>query len=131
MARLEILRVGGERLVVVTLSRRNLLALLHKLEMPGSQRTIENNDCYEDGEQTPWYPGEDEQTALPRTTLVLSCEDDSEHYGRRPVGPGVMHPATERYVEAHGGAAGEVLPMQLPKSAVRRRSDDRDSGSEA
>lgn len=131
MARLEILHVGGERLVVVTLSRRNLLALLHKLEMPGSRRTIENNDCYEDGVQTPWYPGEEEQTALPRTALVVSCEDDSEHYGRRPVGPGVMHPATERYVEAHGGAAGEVLSVELPGSALRRRSEDNEGGGKA
>lgn len=128
MARLEIVHADGERQVVVTLSRRNLLALLHKLEMPGSAQTIENNDCYEDGVQTPWYPGEEERSKLPRTTLVLRCEDDPVHYGRRPVGPGIMHPATERFVEAHGGAGGEVLPLQLPGNTVRRRADDDEVG---
>lgn len=126
MARLDIVNTAGERLVVVTLSRRNLLALLHKLEMPGSRRQIENNDCYEDGVQTPWYPGEEEQTDLPRTTLVLSCEDDAEHYGRRPVGPGVMHPETEQFVEAHGGAGGEVVAPDLPRDVLRRRGEDTD-----
>lgn len=87
MARLHI-QNGADRRVEVTLSRRNLLTLLHKLDMPGSARQIENNDCWEDGEQTP-YPG---------TTLVLRCEDDEEHYGSRPSGPGVMHPDSETFV---------------------------------
>jgi hypothetical protein len=109
MARLHIMNMDGERRVEVVLSRRNLLALLHKLDMPGSRRQIENNDCWQDGVQTPWYPGEEAASVLPRTTLVLRCEDDAEHYGRRAVGPGVMHTETERFVQANGGAAGEVL----------------------
>ena len=131
MARLEIVNTARERLVVVTLSRRNLLALLHKLEMPGSSRQLENNDCYEDGVQTPWYPGEEEQTDLPRTTLVLCCEDDEEHYGQRTFGPGAMHPETEQFVAGHGGVGGDVILLETSGSTLRRRSDDADTGEEA
>lgn len=117
MARLEISNEPDVRRVTVTLSRRNVLALLHKLDFPGSARTLENTDCYEDGAQTPWFPGEEADTALPRTLLVLRCEDDPEHYGSRPVGPGVMHPATERFVGEHGGVGGEVLLETHPAGA--------------
>ena len=112
MARLHIMNFEGERRVEVTLSRRNLLTLLHKLDMPGSRRQIENNDCYQDGVQTPWYPHEAEGNALPRTTLVLRCEDDAEHYAKRPVGPGLMHPESERFVRAHGGAPPEAIGIR-------------------
>lgn len=114
MARLHIMNFEGGRRVEVTLSRRNLLTLLHKLDMPGSARQIENNDCFEDGAQTPWYPGEEAGSLLPRTTLVLRCEDDAEHYGRRPAGPGLMHPATEQFVQEHGGAPGELAWLREP-----------------
>lgn len=76
----------------VTLSRRNLLTLLHKLDMPGSARRIENNVVYVDGELN------DE------IMLVLCCEDDEEHYADpdRLGGPaGRMHPESEAYVRAH------------------------------
>jgi hypothetical protein len=109
MARLHIMNLDGERRVEVILSRRNLLTLLHKLDMPGSMRQIENNDCYEDGVQTPFYPGEEECSDLPRTTLVLRCEDDEEHYAKRPAGPGLMHPATEAFVQEQGGTCGEMF----------------------
>lgn len=63
---------------VVTLSRRNLLALLHKLDMEGSARTIQ---C------------EIGDVAL----LQVRAEDDAEHYAdREPAGD--MHPDTERYI---------------------------------
>lgn len=107
MARLHIMNFEGERRVEVTLSRRNLLALLQKLDMPGSTRQLENGDCYEDGVQTP--VSSDEQRLLSPTTLVLRCEDDDEHYAKRVLGPGVMHPDTEQFVQEHGGAPGEVL----------------------
>lgn len=110
MARLHIMNFEGERRVEVTLSRRNLLALLHKLDMPGSTRQLENNDCYEDGVQTSSALGED-RTISP-TTLVLRCEDDDEHYARRALGPGFMHPDTERFVQERGGAPGEVLVIE-------------------
>jgi hypothetical protein len=103
------MNLEGERRIEVTLSRRNLLALLHKLDMPGSMRQIENNDCWEDGMQTPWLPAEVAGSSLPRTSLVLRCEDDDEHYAKRLVGPGVMHPETERYVQERGGAPGTAI----------------------
>lgn len=94
MAKLEINNVPADpgalqqREVVITLSRRNLMAMLHKLDMPGSARRIENNDCWEDGVQCP-YPG---------TILVIQCEEDIEHYANR-VGPaGPMHPDTESFI---------------------------------
>lgn len=85
MARLEL----DGNLVIVTLSRRNLLALLHKLDWPPSARMILNGDCYRDGD-----PIDD-------VLLVLRCEDDEEHYARRPAPPGPMHPYTEASIAEH------------------------------
>lgn len=53
----------------VVLSKRNLLALLSKLEMPGSACTIVKDGVY------------------------VSSEPDEEHYQGRT--PGEMHPLTE------------------------------------
>lgn len=73
---------------VVTLSRRNLLALLHKLEMPGSARTLTTGyDCPEG-----W-------------SLIVRSESDSEHYGARSEPPGALHPESEIFVRL---AAGDV-----------------------
>ena len=123
MARLHIMNLERERRVEVTLSRRNLLTLLQKLDMAGSMRQIENNDCIEDGVQTPFHPHELEASDLPRTTLVLRCEDDAEHYAKRPAGPGAMHPATERFVQEHGGVPGEALSA-APKVEPDGESED-------
>lgn len=112
MARLHVMNLENERRVEVVLSRRNLLALLHKLDMPGSARQLENNDCWEDGQQTPYYPGEKLGTDLPRTVLVLRCEDDDEHYSKREAGPGIMHPDTEAFVREEGSAAGSGEPIK-------------------
>ena len=117
MARLHLMNLENERRVEVVLSRRNLLTLLHKLDMPGSARQIENNDCWEDGEQTPYYAGEELQSDLVRTVLVLRCEDDAEHYGKRDLGPGAMHPVTEAFIAAQGDAADEVA-TELPHDVV-------------
>jgi hypothetical protein len=78
----------------VALCRRNLLALLHKLDMPGSARTLYAD--MPDGSR-----------------LVVTCEDDAEHYAGR-VPPGPLHPVTEAFVHARddagpGGIAGGVL----------------------
>ncbi len=102
MARLEVWRQpkGGHAAVVI-LSRRNLLTLLHKLDMPGSLRMFMNGDCWVDGEQV--EPG----VETGRWLLVLRCEDDLEHYARRKDGPGPMHPDTEAFVTERGGVAGE------------------------
>ncbi|KAB2850607.1 MAG: hypothetical protein F9K44_04385 [Hyphomicrobiaceae bacterium] len=65
----------------MTLSRRNLLALLHKLEMPGSARTLMTDyDCPEG-----W-------------SLVVRSEPDDEHYGARAEPPGPLHPMSEIFV---------------------------------
>jgi hypothetical protein len=102
MARVDVINGDRDRHIEVTLSRRNLLALLHKLDTPGSKRTIINGDSWEDGTPTPW-PGKPGASALPPTLLVLRCEDDMEHYALRPQAPGEMHATTETYVRTHGG----------------------------
>jgi len=56
----------------VKLSRRNLLALLHKLEMPNSARTIIKPDG-----------------------VTLIVEPDIHYAGRQP---GPMHPETEAFI---------------------------------
>jgi len=61
----------------IVLSRRNLLSLLHKLEMKDSARTIIK------------YTDSDEP-------LLVSSMDDNEYYDRAP---GQMHPETEAFVE--------------------------------
>lgn len=106
MARLHIMNFDKERRVEVTLSRRNLLALLHKLDLPSSNRQLENNYSYEDGIETPLHRDNEEVSEPPRTTLVLRCENDTEHYARRPDRSGPMHPATERFVQKHEGVTG-------------------------
>ena len=92
MARLEITTAPGRLLATVTLSRRNLLALLHELELPAPFRWLENGDCWIDGEQAP-YPG---------AHLVLRCEDDRAHYARRDFPPGPMSPDTEAFIAGDG-----------------------------
>lgn len=85
MARLDL----HEGLVIVTLSRRNLLAMIHKLTWADSARTITPGDCFRDG-----VPVDD-------VLLVLRAEDDRERYARRPEPPGPMHPYTEASIAEH------------------------------
>jgi len=59
----------------VVLSRRNLLSLLHKLEMPGSFCTIIKPDG-----------------------TAIKVEPDEVHYANRVGGPGTMHADTEQFV---------------------------------
>jgi len=66
----------------IILSRRNLLAMLHKLEMPGSSRTIVK----------PVLGG----------NVCISVETDKEHYEDRKRGPGLMHPETEAFISEVG-----------------------------
>jgi len=63
----------------VTLSRRNLLSLLHKLEMRGSACTI-----------------------IKSGGIVVHCQSDEECYAGREPGP--MHPDTEEFVREMGAA---------------------------
>jgi hypothetical protein len=68
----------------VKLSRRNLLSLLHKLEMPGSRRTIVKQL---DPARSPLAgPGE----------IAVVVITDEECYADRD--PGEMHPDTEQFV---------------------------------
>lgn len=87
MARMELHRGA----VVVTLSRRNVLALWHKVGWEASKKTITVGDCYRDGQ-----PVDD-------VLLVLQVEDDDVHYARRLEPPGEMHPATEEFIAGMGG----------------------------
>ena len=64
-------------MVIVTLSRRNLLTLLAKLDIAHSQRTISMEGS---------------------VTLVVRAELDEHHYSIRPP-PGEMHPETEERLE--------------------------------
>jgi hypothetical protein len=73
----------GRLAICVDLSRRNLLALLHKLDMPGSGRTI-----YREIE------GVDGQEAI----LIVRSEDDDAHYAEREARE--MDPASEAYIRA-------------------------------
>jgi hypothetical protein len=70
---------GTIKEVEVTLSRRNLLSLLHKLDWEDSERTLQKH----------LYPSE--------ILLTVMAEDDEEHYGDREAG--VMHEKTERFIE--------------------------------
>lgn len=71
--------------IEVTLSRRNILALLHKLDWEGSARTIQK----ESGNGM---------------ILTLVAEEDDEHYGDDL--PGGMHTMTEQFIESfsYGGS---------------------------
>jgi hypothetical protein len=103
MARLR-LRLGEDGLphvALVTLSRRNLLALLHKLDMPGSARMLENTDVEIDGRYAEGFH------------FVIHAEDDPEHYRARIEPPGPLHPQTELFVSEQGGASSTCTP-QLP-----------------
>lgn len=74
----------GPGRVMVTLSRRNLLALLVKLDQPGSVRTLVSLNGYdENGDETL------------DTVLVVRAEQAEAHYADRPQ-PGPLHPATEQ-----------------------------------
>lgn len=74
-----------EQRLVLTLSRRNLLALLHKLDWPGSAREITGGDAYFDGTPIDFR-------------FAVRCEDDAEHYAKRPEPPGPMHPESEQFI---------------------------------
>lgn len=84
----------GVSAVIVTLSRRNLLGLLHKLDMEGSARTLVKHGEGNGGHDV----------------LVVQCEDDKDHYATRPEGPpGPMHPLSEAYALAHSHEDGSGI----------------------
>ena len=67
--------------VEVILSRRNVLTLAHKMDVPSSARTIFKS------------------TAAGQ--IIVKVEDDTVHYGESR--HGVMSPDTEAYIRDHGG----------------------------
>jgi hypothetical protein len=74
---------------LVTLSQRNLLALLHKLVMENSAGTIIK-------------PG----------GITVHVEPDAVHYAGRSA-PGPMHPDTERFIELMKGAIEQVKTRMM------------------
>lgn len=85
------LDISDSRLVL-TLSRRNLLALLHKLDWPESAREISGGDSYFDGVPIAFR-------------FAVRCEDDAEHYAKRPEAPGLMHPESEKFISDNAGGS--------------------------
>lgn len=79
--KVKVTRVDVENYVEVKLSKRNLLTLLHKLEMEGSKRTILRRD------------GMDH--------LTVTAESDEAHYTEDRPQAGKMHPETEAYIKEH------------------------------
>lgn len=86
--------------MIVKLSRRNLLALLHKLEMTGSACSIVK-------------PG----------GIVIGVEPDEVHYADRKEGPGPMHPETEKFIEEMQEALEMTRSMRLWRQKQQERSD--------
>jgi len=93
--KLVLTETAGRGNVVVTLSRRNLLALLHKLDLDGSARTITSRHAYRclDGRTQ----------LVDDLLLIVRSENDDEHYGGRLFPPGVMHPDTEAFISGSRG----------------------------
>jgi hypothetical protein len=83
-------------LLLVTLSRRNLLALLAKLDEPASWRTIVGGYVYCDEEL---FDG---------VRLAVRAEPDELHYADREP-PGPMLPSTEAAVRRLEASAGAEL----------------------
>lgn len=71
--------------ITVTLSRRNLLALLHKLDWPLSHRRLESSNAYMDGREI-------------SLSFAVCAEDDDAHYDDRTEPAGAMHPLTESFI---------------------------------
>jgi hypothetical protein len=80
------------QLVIVTLSGRNLLALLRKLQQPLSLRMLTSQMVIRDGK------------LLDEPMLIVRAEPDGVHYADRP-GPGQMLPSTEEFIAGLGGAS--------------------------
>jgi hypothetical protein len=91
--------------IVVRLSRRNVLALLSKLDQPGSARVLVQQGAYVCG------------VLQEELVLVVHVEPDELHYaGRCP--PGAMSPETEAFVSCH-----------TPSSRARGEKDASENGA--
>ena len=76
----------GMPVVAVALSRRNLLALLAKLDTEGSECTLHKR----------------EEPLGEQWALVVIAEEDGEHYDGRAEPPGPMHQVTEAFIRRSG-----------------------------
>ena len=85
-------------MIVVKLSERNLLAMLHKLVMPGSRREI-----------IKWS---EDQPGLPSEQVAIHVATDEEVYGDRL--PGEMHPDTELFVAAMREQVAKIVAEMYP-----------------
>lgn len=102
-------RGGVPAFFKVTLSRRNLLALLAKLEIPGSHCAIDSENAFLDG------------APLEGVVFRVISEPDEVHYRDRPP-PGPMHPLTEQVMKivgrletnGNGGAPPGSRPARKP-----------------
>jgi hypothetical protein len=92
--------------VVVTLSRRNLLTLLHKLERGTSVCALVSGNAYRD------------RVEINDVQLVVTAEPDEQHYVRRDP-PGEVHPLEEAHLALDGAVSGR------PRNGAEReaRSD--------
>lgn len=120
--KLQLFESEHQTTVIVTLSRRNLLALLHKLEMPGSARLLLTDNCERQGK------------LVDDLCLVLHVEDDLEHYGRRGYGPGAMHPVTKVFIAATASRKSDVSqiePVAAPETDPEHEASDHEEGDTA
>lgn len=85
----------GDGFLLVTLSKRNLLALLQRVDDPFALRLLTNGFVYRDGALTDGI------------TLVVRCEPDSGHYANREA-PGRMKPSTEEFIARLDGSEGNA-----------------------
>ena len=76
----------GMPVVAVALSRRNLLALLAKLDTEGSECTLHKR----------------EEPLGEQWALVVIAEEDGEHYDGRAEPPGPTHQVTEAFIRRSG-----------------------------
>lgn len=82
--------------VTVVLSRRNLLALLHKVDQEWSKKTLTNDYIYLEGELLD----------VDTVDFVIQAEPDADHYVQRSA-PGRMHPESETFIATQMGIPRE------------------------
>jgi hypothetical protein len=85
----------GDGVLLVTLSKRNLLALLQRVDDPFAMRLLTGGYVYRDRELTDGI------------TLIVGCQPDEEHYADREA-PGRMKPSTEAFIARLDGSEGNA-----------------------
>jgi hypothetical protein len=88
----------------VTLSKRNLLALLHKVDQDWSAKTLTNDMVFVHGELTP----------VGDVLFAIHCEPDEEHYGheaRKGAPAGTMIGSTEQFIAGFAPVTQDDQPL--------------------